>query len=184
MNKKILCLALMTVVAAANASAPTQSDLQSLPYREIGVFTSANGQTLTSFLEEVRPSLRAFSDSTGFEACGEIGRSADGNRYSIELGSSLSHIGCAIYDDKVASGFVPARLSIHSHGRQGSFNASRADRILLGLSPYSDTLVPIHGQILDHFSPTDYANGAGYLAAPHSLLYQNGHPGSEIVVAG
>lgn len=39
------------------------------------------------------------------------------------------------------------------------------------------------GQNLFHFSPADYAGGAGYLATPTGVIYQHGDHASDVVLA-
>lgn len=164
------------------------SALSHLPYRTLGTYLSLPGETELIFLERLRPVLRQFSDQTGLEACGEIAISAPGvspAQWGIVLGSSTSHLGCAIYLDKLPAGLRATGVTIHSHGGHHSFTMNRADRLLAGASAASSQPFPVvYGQTLDHFSPTDYAGGPGYLATPHGLLYQSGTPGSETLVPG
>ena len=153
-----------------------------MPYKHIGDFNSNLGEGEVAFLERVRPILRAFSDKTGFEACAAIAKDKSGTHFGVILGSTESHLGCAIYPAKVPDGMTYTGVSIHSHGGTRSFNMSKADKILMGFNPENINLIPVHGQDLYHFSPTDYKSGPGYLATPTGLIFQNGTVESESVI--
>lgn len=150
-------------------------------YQHIADLRSRAGESEHAFLVRIGPQLRAFSDKTGFEACGVIGSDKNGD-FGVVLGSSGSRIGCVNDPARVLTGMTSTGETIHSHGRQGSFNMNHADKALSGLDPFDINLIPIHGADLFHFSPRDYAAGAGYLATPTGLEYQDGRAGSEVAV--
>lgn len=186
----LVAFALALGLAAGSAPATAQvaasetlnaMALHSMPYEAIGTYTSRPGETEIAFLERLRPLLRAFSDRTQFEACAEIARTPDGTAFGIVLGSSKSHLGCVVYPSRVPQGMQATGVTIHSHGGSKGFGMNRADRLLTG-TPDTGSYTWIGAQRLDHFSPTDYAGGPGYLATPTGLLYQDGSPGSEQAV--
>lgn len=187
---KCLLVAALSVVGALSVPANAQTAanntinamaLHAMPYEALGTYTSTPGETEVQFLERMRPVLRAFSDSTQFEACAEIASTADGKSWGILLGSSKSHLGCVVYPGRVPAGMAATGVTIHSHGGSKGFGMNRADRLLTG-TPDMGRYVWIDAQRLDHFSPTDFAGGPGYLATPTGLLYQDGTPGSEQAV--
>lgn len=91
-------------------------DARTVPYEHVGDFTSHAGETLNDFLLRVGPSLRAFSDRTGFEACGVIAEGAAGS-FSIVVGSSGSHMACVNDPARVLAGYTSTGETMHSHGQ-------------------------------------------------------------------
>lgn len=145
----------------------------------IGTVTSQVGETLNDFLlNGVRPALRAFTDRTDFEGCGEIAYNASTKTYAVMLASSQSHLACAIHPDQVPAGYNALNATIHSHGKAEPFPMNTADRVFAGMQLDSRPII-IGGENNEHFSPTDFAGGAGYLATPTTVRYQNGNAQSE-----
>lgn len=171
---------LLFSVAGSIPAFGVELDAARLPYEHIADATSQPGESEQAFLLRIAPQLRAFSDKTGFEACGVIASDGRG-AFGVVLGSSLSHLACVNDHSRVPAGMTDTGETIHSHGRQGAFNMSKADKLLRGIEPGPD-LVPVHGQDLGHFSRADYAGGAGYLATPDGLMYQHGD-GTEATVS-
>lgn len=146
-------------------------DVSALPYEHIADLTSLANETEHAFLRRIAPQLRAYSDRTGFEACGVIAADGEG-RFGVVLGSSRSHIGCANDPARMPAGMTSTGETIHSHGRPGlRVRATAADWVLMG-SP-QDPPHFIGGFDLNHFSDQDYEH-PGYLATPAGLLYQAG----------
>lgn len=159
---------------AADAASPWAVQVAARSWQHIEDFSSAPGETKEAFLTRIAPALRAYSDKTGFEACGAIGTDGKG-AFAVVLGSSRSHIACVSYHNRVAAGMVSTGETIHSHGTTGSFNFNRVDKALYGDGEkVGIILMPAHSQVLDRFSPTDLAGGPGYLATPTGLIYQAG----------
>lgn len=150
---------------------------EDLPYEHINTLISRPGETKNQFLIRIAPQLRAYSDRTGFEACGVIGSNQKG-LFGVVLGSNHSHLACANNSNLMPQGMTSIDETIHSHGSNRSFQMSRVDKLFTGRSDngsiVSMSLATRHGQILDHFSPQDFNGGWGYLATPEGLLFQKG----------
>lgn len=100
----------------------------------IGTVTSQAGETLNDFLlNGVRPELRAFTDRTDFEGCGEIAYNPSTKTYAVMLASSQSHLACAIHPGQVPAGYDALNITIHSHGKAEPFPMNTADRIFAGM---------------------------------------------------
>lgn len=177
----VLAVALSSLTMTASAfigQAGPDQKVGNLPYEHIVDLLSAPGESEQSFLLRVAPQLRTFSDKTGFESCAEVAQSLDGSSFGLVLGSSLGHMGCAVYTSNIPAGMVATGRTIHSHGSQHVFKINTSDKAMMSPED-ADRLSTSRrntfaGQSVDHFSPTDYAAGPGYLATPKGLIYQNG----------
>lgn len=153
-------------------------DVSALPYEHIADLTSLANETERAFLRRIAPQLRAYSDRTGFEACGVIAADGSGG-FGVVLGSNHSHIGCANDPARVPAGMTSTGETIHSHGRPGlRVRATAADWVLMG-NPY-DPPRYIGGFDLSGFSDVDFSH-PGYLATPTGLLYQAGKTRIEAI---
>lgn len=158
-----------------------------VPYSMLFEVVSEPGETMDAFALRLAPRLRAFSDETGHEACGAIGRAADG-RLGAVIGSNGSHVACAVFGAKVPAGMVATGQSIHSHGGERAARANKADLALMGkhlaeMGGAGRAAVYVNGQTLDAFSQVDFHGGPGYLAIPGArVLHQSGTPHSVRVV--
>ena len=152
-----------------------------LDYQRLFEAVSEPGETLDAFVLRISPRLRAYSDETGFEACGVL--ASDGARFGIVVGSNRAHIACANFDAFVPTGMKPTGQTLHSHGNDRPSRANKNDLALMGqqLAVQGGTgkaLVTVAGQALDAFSVADFRGGPGYLATPDGLLHQQGSLGS------
>lgn len=180
----LLAMASLSAMAHEGASNPIEQidvrGLGRLEYQHLFTETSAEGETLDAFVLRISPRLRAFSDATGFEACGVLAKSGD--RHGVVIGTNRSHMACGNFPDFVPEGMEPTKLTIHSHGRNNSNKPNKNDRVLAGnqLDSYGlglNTRRPIQilgGQDIDEFSDRDFQGGAGYLAIPGGALFQDG----------
>lgn len=179
--------AMMTalVLFAANAfGAPVSSTISAFRLHQIHtetlpILTSTAGESLKDFLlNEVRPALRGYSDQSKLEGCGELAFNPATKQYSVMLFSSQSHLACVIDPSKVEAGFTAMNVTIHSHGGDGQFSMNRSDRVFTNESLNPNTVM-VYGENVEHFSETDYQGGAGFLATPTTVRFQNGTAGSE-----
>lgn len=173
------------VLVAANAfAAPVSStisafNLHQLPVEVVSNLTSTSGESLKDFLlNDVRPALRSFTDRTDFEGCGEVAFNATTKQYSVMLFSSKSHLACVADPNKVEAGFTALNVTIHSHGKEAPFAMNRSDRVFTGMQTDGRPLM-IGGENNEHFSGTDFSGGAGFLATPTTVRFQNGSAESE-----
>jgi len=151
-----------------------------LDYQRLFEAVSEPGETLDAFVLRISPRLRAYSDATGFEACGVL--ATDGERFGVVVGSNQSHIACANFDRFTPAGMKPTGETIHSHGVEGRFNANRMDVALQGQHFHGKPGVrSVAGQTLDAFSAMDYDGGPGYLATPTGVIHQAGKGTSRTV---
>lgn len=132
---------------------------------------SEQGETLDAFVLRVSPRLRAFSDATGFEACGVL--SSDGERFGVVVGTNHAHIACINFSAYRPAGMTSVKKTLHSHGGQGKFKPNKADITLQGqhMTGRYARINTVHGQALDTFSEDDHRSGAGYLAGTNGRVY-------------
>lgn len=175
----VLSMVAMNVFAASVSHTISAFNLSHVPVEAVSNLTSAAGQNLKDFLlNDVRPALRAFTDKTDLEGCGELAYNSATKQFSVELFSSKSHLACVVYPGKVENGFVALNVSVHSHGHEAPFAMNRVDRVFTGMTLDNRPLM-IGGENNEHFSATDFAGGAGFLATPTTVRFQNGVAGSE-----
>ncbi|WLA07600.1 hypothetical protein MO328_14450 [Xanthomonas translucens] len=144
-------------------------------YQRLFEALSEPGESLDAFAQRIGPRLRAYSDETGFEACGVL--ASDGDRFGVVIGTNHSHVACVNFASKIPAGFQPTVETIHSHGGEKTFAASSTDVLLLGKDAFgsrSRTSLRVTGQNLRMFSKTDYQGGAGCLATPDGVIHQAG----------
>lgn len=150
-----------------------------VPYQQLFEAVSEPGEALDAFMLRVAPRLRAYSDATGYEACGVIARNDQG-QYGVVVGTNHAHIACVNLSRIVPAGMRATGETIHSHGGDRAVAASKVDLQLMGkrlakMGGTTRAIITVHGQKLDAFSPTDFEGGPGYLAAPEGrLLHQSG----------
>ena len=148
--------------------------LGSVDYQRLFEVTSEPGESLDAFALRIGPRLRAFSDETGFEACGSLAKD-DAGRFGVVIGTNRSRIACVNFNSKRPAGFLPTGETIHSHGTTAGFLANRNDITLQGqLLSGKSGLRRVAGQRLDAFSKMDFDGGAGYLATPTGVIHQAG----------
>lgn len=158
------------------------SGLGQFDYQRLFEVVGEPGESMDTFAKRLGPSLRAYSDATGFEACGVI--ATDGERFGIVVGSNHSHIGCANFHSMVPRGMRDTGETIHSHGTVDRFSPNGNDRVLQGQHFHGLPIVrSVRGQRLDAFSQMDYNGGPGYLATPTGVIHQRGHGTSRHVHA-
>lgn len=136
---------------------------------------SEPGESLDSFARRIGPRLRAYSDATGFEACGVIG--TNGAHYSVIVGTNFGYMVCVNSAAFVLDGYSHAGATIHSHGKQGRFRPTKTDLLLMGetFAGGRPSLAVVHGQALNTFSDADRRSGAGYLAGENGRLFFQGN---------
>jgi len=169
-----LSMVATTAFAGGVSSTISAYNLNKVRPQTIFTITSTSSESLKDFLlNNVRPALRSFTDKTLFEGCGEVAFNASTKQYSVMLFSNKSHLACVIDPNAVAPGFKSMNVTIHSHGGNGQFAMNRADRVFTGMVNDPRSLM-MGGENLEHFSPTDFQGGAGFLATPTTVRFQNG----------
>lgn len=181
----LLALYLVAGPAQAHNHGPVEhvrvEKLGTLPYQYLFDANSNPEESLDSFVLRIAPELRAYSERTGFEACGAIAKTTEGT-YSIIVGTNHSHIGCAVLHDKIAPDAIFTRQAIHSHGTDKPVRPTKADLVFFGpmLSKYGigpntrRPLTKIGGQGANDFSETDLKGLDGYLAGETRVLHHVG----------
>lgn len=146
-----------------------------VPYVFLFEDIGESGETVDELAGRIAPRLVAYSDATGFEACGVMAKHNDG-RWGTVIGSNQSHVACANLPDRVPEGFRAMALTIHSHGLGGG-ELNQTDLRFLKLSADSRSK-HMHGQIYGQdrhqFSERDLTGLPGYLATPDGLLRHDG----------
>lgn len=189
MRSLILCsILLASTAAAAEVERLNVTGIGGLDYQRLFEVTSDPGETLDAFALRIGPKIRAYSDETGFEACGVL--ATDNARFGVVIGTNRSHIACANFKEFIPAGMVPMKQTIHSHGTDIPFKPNHSDHALsgtqlnkVGLGRNSGRPLSImRGQTLDEFSDADLTGGPGYLAAPAGLvLFQDGSGAVRVV---
>lgn len=150
------------------------TDAGTVEYQRLFRVQSEPGESLDTFMVRIAPRLVAFSEATGFEACGAIG--SDGSRFGVVIGSNRAHVACASFNRHMPEGMTPVGQTIHSHGN-GAARLNRNDLRFLGLpeGPRSQRMFgTVYGQDRYRFSERDKSGGPGYLATPTGLLHHDG----------
>lgn len=161
-------------VAPSPKEAITIAGIGRVDYRFLFEATSLEGESMDAFAQRIGPRIRAYSETTGFEACGVI--ASDGQRFGAVIGTNESHIACANFHNKVPKGMKSVGQTIHSHGNSNEFSPNDNDRALMGdRLPRRPGVTALGGQKKDAFSTADFQGGAGYLAATDEIvLHQKG----------
>lgn len=146
-----------------------------VPYQRLFEVVSDAGESMDAFALRVGPRLRAYSDQTGYEACGVI--ATDGERFSVVVGTNHAYLVCINLGSLVLDGARHAGATIHSHGKQGRFNPSRTDMLLMARNFAGQSrqgLIVVHGQAANAFSDEDKKSGPGYLAGTDGRVFFQG----------
>lgn len=144
-----------------------------VPYEFLFEETSVNGETMDQFMARIAPRLVAYSEETGFEACGVI--ATKGDAFGIRIGSNHSHVACANFRAMIPDGMEATPYTIHSHGK-GAAKMNVADMRFRGIPETARSqrmFGTLYGQDRDKFSDQDLKGAAGYLATPNGLIHHN-----------
>lgn len=128
--------------------------------------------------------MLAYSQATGYEACGIIAKGH--GRLGIVITSNHSHIACAVHEDKTPHGMTSTGADIHSHGL-GAVKMNRQDMMFSGIrlgARDRHLQGTVYGQNRNRFSAVDLTAGPGYLAAPNGTLYHDGKGQISLIRAG
>ena len=138
----------------------------------VGVWTSHEGESEDAFMMRLAVPMHAFTDRTGFEACGVIQHEIGGSRMRVYVTTNHSQISCVrVMQDDPA--FAPnARMeTIHTHPGGHSITPNVNDAALLpGYLP-GQGRYDLHS---NDFSARDFALGPGYVVIPGAEVF--GHP--------
>lgn len=172
----------LPVPAAAMSASRNTFNLRRIPYTYLGTLYSSGPTTRNAFALAVSPYLHGYAEKTNTESCGEIARDP-GHRYALIWGTNHSHLGCIIPGGNVPAGYQPTGVTIHAHPVRPGFRMTVAD-VILGQFGVVGRYVGLFVDTPNHFSATDYAGGAGYLATPSGAIFQDGSRASTVAVAG
>lgn len=182
MRSLLLTLFLVTGMVQAQDTGDTPGpveyiqidDIGRLPYQRLFEAFSQPNESLDAFAARISPRLVAYSQETGYEACGVF--ASDGSRNGIIVGTNHANLACANFTAKRPDGMESRRITIHSHGN-GAAKMTRSDLRFMGLSEDARSqrmFGTVYGQDREHFSERDLNGSAGYLATPTKVLYQDG----------
>lgn len=148
-------------------------------YEELFVERSNPDESLETFVLRVGLTMRAWSDKTGYEACGVL--ATDGSVYGIVVGTNHSRIACINTNRFMPDGMRSMRLTFHSHGGPGKFKPNTSDMKLMGhlFAGRNGRLQTVHGQLPDVFSDADHDSGPGYLAGTNGQVWYQGGRGTQ-----
>jgi len=177
MKSELLLVIALLVLSATTVAKDGGQEFGRLPRTHLFDDVGAPGEAVDMFLQRVGPKLRAYSDATGFEACGAVGYSSATGTYSVSVGTNKSHIACAVHFAAVLPSFEATGESIHSHGGTRSFRMNRADKTFMSVpsDARSAATAFVYGQNIDTFSERDKAGSAGYLATSTGIIYHDGN---------
>lgn len=138
----------------------------------VGVWTSQAGESQDAFMLRLAVPMHAFTDRTGFEACGLIQHEIGGSRMRVYVTSNQSQIGCASVTVDDPSFALPSRPeTIHTHPGGHSITPNVNDAALFsGYLPGRERY-DLHS---NQFSDRDFAVGPGYVVIPGAEVF--GHP--------
>lgn len=139
----------------------------SVEYQLLFEAVSETGEALDAFVLRIAPRLRAYSDETGFEACGVL--ATDGDRFGIIVGTNRSHAACGNADTFVPAGMKPVGQTLHSHRTGGMYRANKNDRALIG----GRVGKGYRATEADTFSAADFT-APGYLVGSGAVWHQIG----------
>lgn len=140
-----------------------------IEYQRLFEAVGEPGESMDSFAQRLGPALRAYSDATGFEACGAL--ATDGERFGVVVGSSRGHTICVNFHDKVPTGMTSNRQTVHSHTTKPRYRANRNDQLVLGASTRLGQVV--RGDHPDLFSEEDFG-APGYMVSSDKVWHQEG----------
>lgn len=144
-----------------------------IPYQKLFEEKSLPNETLDMFVSRISHKLVAFSDATGFEACGVIGEQS--GRFGVVIGTSHSHVACANFSKYLPDGMRSTGQTVHSHGT-GAAKLNATDLLFMGI-PVTSRSIHMYGktwgQERDQFSSQDLKAGSGYLAHPKGVLHHH-----------
>lgn len=151
------------------------------PPTPVGIWTSHAGESKDQFVLRVASAVYPTTRETGFEVCGNLMVSADGQTWRLPMVTDGSHVGCRT-PQLGQAGFVLSGETLHTHPHEASFHPNVQDMALFPTYRANPGFrYPVDG---DMFSPRDMANGPGYVVASGQhpfgsahLLYQQG-PGT------
>ena len=140
-------------------------------YQRLFTVESEPGESMDAFAVRIGPRIKAYSEQSGFEACGVIAQKDD--KYSVVVGTNFGYVVCVNSGNLVVEGFKHAGATIHSHGKDGKFRPSKTDLAFMGqhFSGRNPNLTVVHGQKANEFSQEDHKSGAGYLAGSDGKLF-------------
>ena len=178
MSKWIVSVLLVLVVGLGSiAKAKTESMsplMKELPFSQIGVYTSENGESERAFLLRIAPVLATYTHKTGWEACAMIATNGHGE-FGVVLGSNHVHMGCLSGQAGIPDGMTLTGETLHSHPEKTTIMINHDDEIYeraTGMKNLHQT--EFHGSP-KVFSIVDFSGGPGYLVASGKLLYQPGY---------
>lgn len=160
----------LLVPALAHAASPAA------PVWVVALCQSPPGQAKEDFLRSVAVTASAWTQQTGLEACGVLGRQGK-DRWSLVLSTNRSQVQCLFVDHLLLPGATHSGDQFHTHPSAGpdgvvevlpsthAHAAHMEDKRLLGVSR-----VRLHDP--GRLSRTDLEVGGGYLASAGRLSYQ------------
>lgn len=144
-----------------------------LPYQALFEAESQPGEALDAFVLRLSPSLRSYTDETGYEACGVITTAND--IFYVMVGTNHGHTACVAIHEKRKPGSVDTGQTIHSHPRNVRYQVNSTDILTAGVSNVKKGQLR-KGSHTHKFSVMDY-QAPGYLVNSDDVLHQAG-PGT------
>ena len=146
-----------------------------LPYNQVSVEVSREGESLDEFVVRIAPVLDAFTAQTEWEACGVLAQDAQG-RYATVIGSVQASLSCATSADNVPEGFASIGQTVHSHPNTPDVRPTGSDQALQEM--FGIRAVPYKRVEKNPgsrgFSPVDFQAGPGYLVVGGRIMHQEG----------
>lgn len=137
-------------------------------YQKLFEEVSQPGEAMDAFVLRIAPQLAEYTAATGFEACGAI--ASDGERFGVVVGSNGGHTVCVNFHNRVPSGMVSTRQTVHSHTTMKAYRLTPADLLVVGGRPAGSVQ---RGGNPERFSDEDYA-APGYVVTSRTVKHQAG----------
>lgn len=146
-------------------------------YQRLFEVVSEPGESMDAFVLRISPRLRAYSDATGFEACGVL--ATDGERFGAVVGTNHGHTVCVNFHRKVPEGMTLTGKTVHSHTTMRSYRLTPADLLVVGGGRVGTVQ---RGDNPELFSEEDYA-APGYMVSGKHVWHQSGKGTRRVVGA-
>lgn len=169
-KRSCLVLASLLLAGPALATGPAA------PAWIVGLCQSHEAQAKEDFLRQVAGVAAQWTERTGFETCGVLGRQDDG-RWSLVLSTNRSQVQCQFHDTLLLPNALATPDQLHTHpaaGPDGIIEVLPDTRAHARIAGDRGLDGVTHIRLPDplRLSSTDLQVGGGYLAAGGRLFHQ------------
>ena len=186
-RKNLVAVLAGAVMALAASGVEAQQQFRfnvggsSVVWSEIYRVESEAGESREAFMHRAGERMTEWTAGTNYEACAEICKAVDSDRFVLPIGTLGAHTACATAPDMCPAGTVSTGENMHTHPHS-RYRPNAVDQAMAGMTGqnHNRSQKGAHGPRTG-FSPADYSR-PGYLAQPGGrLMYQNGVGTAKIV---